>query len=56
MKWIIIGAVCSSLGCRDVPTDYGDRFVTKAECDKAAAYYLARTVMYFSLRCVQDKD
>jgi hypothetical protein len=50
MLYVMIGLVCSAVGCEWVSTDE-PTFETEKACLERATYIRPRTAMYFELKC-----
>jgi len=55
MIYVMIGLVCSAVGCEWHPVDHVGSFQTQRECAAKAADYRTKTAMYFDLKCEPAK-
>lgn len=51
MLYVIIGMICSSLGCEWVSAFEKETFTTEKACLERTQVLQSRTVMYFQLKC-----
>lgn len=51
MLYVMIGMVCSAIGCQWVPAFDDESFTTEKACIERAQVLQPRSVMYFQMKC-----